>query len=224
MGFGLKCDLHYAFIVCEYRFVAVTKVKTPNLDILIRRAGDDQLRVVRDVHTQHRELEELMTIPAGRENGRTYFVSIEGQEKFERVLVEYLDRRVQEGHSQELSVRTVSDGQDILCHFERARMNERQMFPGLCQDEASDHRASTVQGKFDIITRCWCLFKLPKFYIFIRASADQRTLVSTHVQGPNCTRVRVYGLDQRRRGQIVEQYLSSFSSDGNLPHASASQS
>ena len=46
MGLLLKGDLHDRFVVCEYRFVAVTKVETPDLHVLVGRTRYDQFRVV----------------------------------------------------------------------------------------------------------------------------------------------------------------------------------
>ena len=56
VGLVLKCNLHDTLIVRKYRLVAVAEVKTPDFDILIRRAGDDKFGVGRYVHRQDGEL------------------------------------------------------------------------------------------------------------------------------------------------------------------------
>jgi len=46
MGLFLKGDLHNRFVVCEYGFVAVTEIETPDLHVLVGRTRHDQFRVV----------------------------------------------------------------------------------------------------------------------------------------------------------------------------------
>lgn len=46
----LERDLHDAVVVRKERLVAVSKVKTPDFDVLVGRARNEELRVGRDVH------------------------------------------------------------------------------------------------------------------------------------------------------------------------------
>lgn len=53
MAIPLKRNLHDALLVRKDRLVAIAKVETPDLDVFIGRAGDDEFRVGRDVHGEH---------------------------------------------------------------------------------------------------------------------------------------------------------------------------
>lgn len=46
MGLFLKRDLHNRFIVREYGFVTVTKIETPDLNVLVGRTCHDQFGIV----------------------------------------------------------------------------------------------------------------------------------------------------------------------------------
>lgn len=61
--------------------MAVAKVESPDLDVLVGRAGDEHGRVGGDVEGHHRQL-----------------VPVQGQEELERVRKEYLHRVVQQRH------------------------------------------------------------------------------------------------------------------------------
>ncbi len=39
-------DLHYAVVVCEEGFVAVAEIETPESDVLVGGAGDEEFGVV----------------------------------------------------------------------------------------------------------------------------------------------------------------------------------
>lgn len=52
----LEGDAHDALLVRKKGPVAVPEIETPNLDVLVGRAGDDELVVVRDVKREDREL------------------------------------------------------------------------------------------------------------------------------------------------------------------------
>lgn len=56
VGALLEGDAHDALLVGEERPVAISKVETPNLDVLVGRAGYDELVVVRDVEGKNGEL------------------------------------------------------------------------------------------------------------------------------------------------------------------------
>ena len=60
MRAALERDLHHTPIVREQRFVAITKVETPYLDVLVRGAGDEELRVIGDVHGEDGKLKDKM--------------------------------------------------------------------------------------------------------------------------------------------------------------------
>ena len=53
VAFFFEEHLRHAFFVGEYRFVTVTEVEAPNLDILVRRTCHDEFGITRDVHGQH---------------------------------------------------------------------------------------------------------------------------------------------------------------------------
>ena len=53
---AFECNLHDALVVSEDGFVAITEIEAPDLHVLVRRAGDNELRVVGDVHGQDRKL------------------------------------------------------------------------------------------------------------------------------------------------------------------------
>lgn len=74
----LKCHLHDAVVVCKDRLVTVAEVKTPYLDVLVRRAGDDELGVVRNVKSENRKLRGYTSALAlNAMLGRAHFVSVE---------------------------------------------------------------------------------------------------------------------------------------------------
>jgi len=52
----LEYYLHNTLAVRKNRFVAITKVETPNFHVFIRRACCDQFRIIRDIHTENRQL------------------------------------------------------------------------------------------------------------------------------------------------------------------------
>lgn len=56
MRVSLESDLHNTFIVREDRFVTVSKVQAPYLDVLVGRARNYKLGVVRDIHGKNRQL------------------------------------------------------------------------------------------------------------------------------------------------------------------------
>lgn len=72
--------------------MAVPKVQSPDLDVLISRPTDQQGTVRGDVHTQHWQL-----------------VTIQGQEELEGVCEEELDGGVKQRHSYQLACRCVAD-------------------------------------------------------------------------------------------------------------------
>lgn len=60
-----------------------------------------------------------------------YLVSVERKEKFERVLIEHLDGGIKKCDREKLPVGAVANGQDVVSHFEGARVDERYDFPAL---------------------------------------------------------------------------------------------
>jgi hypothetical protein len=64
MGPLLKRDLHDRVVVREYRAVTIAKVHTPDLDVLVGRAGGDEFRVGGDVEGEDGELGRV-----GRQRG-----------------------------------------------------------------------------------------------------------------------------------------------------------
>ena len=52
----LEGNLHHTFLMCENRFVTISKIKPPYFDIFVRRTGDNQFRIMRDVHGKDRKL------------------------------------------------------------------------------------------------------------------------------------------------------------------------
>lgn len=54
----LERDLHDAFFVSEERAVAISKVESPDLDVLVGRAGDDELRVGGNVEGEDGKLRQ----------------------------------------------------------------------------------------------------------------------------------------------------------------------
>ena len=66
--------------------VAVPKVQSPDLDVLVSRPTDQKGAVRGDVHTQHRQL-----------------VTVQGQEELEGVCEEELDGGVKQRHSYQLA-------------------------------------------------------------------------------------------------------------------------
>lgn len=73
----LKCYLHDAVVVRKDRLVAVAEVKAPYLDVLVRRAGDDELGVVRNVKSKNRKLRGYTSALALTATlGRAHFVSV----------------------------------------------------------------------------------------------------------------------------------------------------
>lgn len=59
MAVFLERDLHHTLVVCEQRLVAVTEVETPYFDVLVSRAGDEELRIAGNVHGQYGKLQEV---------------------------------------------------------------------------------------------------------------------------------------------------------------------
>ena len=47
---ALESNLHHTPVVREQRLMAVAEVETPYLDVLVRGAGHEELRVIGDVH------------------------------------------------------------------------------------------------------------------------------------------------------------------------------
>ena len=68
MTVRLKRDLHNTVVVRKDGPMTITKVQTPDLDILIRRASDDEFRIERNVKGQDRQLLQLV---GGREGGES---------------------------------------------------------------------------------------------------------------------------------------------------------
>lgn len=62
-----------------------------------------------------------------------YLVSVERNEKLERVLIEHLDSGVKKCDREKLPVGAEANGQDIVGHFEGARVDERYDFPVLAR-------------------------------------------------------------------------------------------
>jgi hypothetical protein len=109
MAVLLERDLHDRVVVRKQRLVAVAKVKPPDLDVLVGRACDEQLRIGRDVHVEHRQL-----------------VAVEREEELERVLVEDLDGRVKQRNREQPAVGRVADREDVVRHLERLGVDERE--------------------------------------------------------------------------------------------------
>jgi hypothetical protein len=62
-----------------------------------------------------------------------YLVTVERKEKFERVLIKNFDSRVEKRNCQKLSIGTETDRQDVVRHFQSARVDQRHSFPFLGQ-------------------------------------------------------------------------------------------
>lgn len=50
VGLFLKKDLHDTFLMGKDRSMTITKIKAPNLDILIRGTCHDEFGVIRNIH------------------------------------------------------------------------------------------------------------------------------------------------------------------------------
>jgi hypothetical protein len=51
-----KCNLQYAILMREKCLVTITKIKAPEANILISRAGNNKFAIVGDVHVENRKL------------------------------------------------------------------------------------------------------------------------------------------------------------------------
>jgi hypothetical protein len=60
-----------------------------------------------------------------------YLVSVERKEKIECVLIEYLDSRIEKCDGEKLPIGAIANGQDVIGHFEGARVDKRYDFPAL---------------------------------------------------------------------------------------------
>ena len=61
-------------------------------------------------------------------------MTVERQEKFECILIEYFDSRVKKRNCQKLSVGTEADRQNVVRHFQGARVNKRHSSPFLVRE------------------------------------------------------------------------------------------
>lgn len=125
-------NLHDALVVGKNGLVAVSKVETPDLDVLIRRARDEKLRVRRDIHRKDGQL-MVGSIVSPEGNCRkvadrliTNLVPVEREEELERVLVEDLDRRVEERDGEQPTIRRVSNRENVVGHLECPSVDERE--------------------------------------------------------------------------------------------------
>jgi len=105
----LEFDLHNRVLVSKEALVAITKVKAPEFDVLVCRTCGDQLRVVGDVHVQHRQL-----------------VSVQVEEMLQGVGEEYFDSVVEKSQGKELSVGRVADAENVIGDFQGAGLFESQ--------------------------------------------------------------------------------------------------
>lgn len=206
---GLESDLHDALVVREEGPVAVAKVETPDLDVLVRRAGHDQLRVGRDVECEDRKLsrggsvvsDRMRNGPGARPAGRTYLVTVQRQEELERVGVKDLDRRVEQRDGQQPTVRAILDSENIVRHLERLDMRERQ----------HARRRATLDLGRDLAD-----FKIPKLDVLVGRTGHETSLVGTDVERPQRAGVGGESLEEGRGGQIVEQEFARFGTDHDL--------
>ena len=51
-------------------------------------------------------------------------MTIEGKEELQRVLVEHLHSRIEQGDREEFAIWTVTDRQHVVCHFERSSVDQ----------------------------------------------------------------------------------------------------
>jgi hypothetical protein len=60
-----------------------------------------------------------------------YLVSVERKKEFERILIEYFDSGVKKCDCKKFSVGAITNGQDVIRHFEGADVDQRYNFPAL---------------------------------------------------------------------------------------------
>lgn len=109
MAIPLEHDLHDGVLMGKEGLVAISKVETPDLDVLVGGTGGDQLAVGRDVHVEDGKL-----------------VAVEVVEEFEGIGEEDFDCVVEEGGGNVLSIWCKSDAENVVGEFDGAGMDEAE--------------------------------------------------------------------------------------------------
>ncbi|KAH3676624.1 hypothetical protein OGATHE_001113 [Ogataea polymorpha] len=102
-GFWYKLDFHDCILMPENRLVTVSKVQSPNPYVFICGRRDYQFRVKRDINRKHRKL-----------------VSVQAEEKLERVEEEDLDGVIQQSNSQVFGIWRNLNTKHIVAHLQRS--------------------------------------------------------------------------------------------------------
>lgn len=220
MAAALERDLHDALVVRKERAVAVAKVEAPDLDVLVGRAGDDELRVGRDVEREDGELrdnkDEGISVCCSRglrepieTRTWTHLVAVEREEELERVGVEDLDGRVEERHGEEPAVRAVLDGEDVVGHLERLDVRERE-----------DPRDGAALD----LGRHLAHLEVPELDVLVGRARDEAATVGPDVQRPKRRRMRGERLEEGGRRQVVQEELARLGADDDLQEGRVSGS
>jgi hypothetical protein len=140
----------------------------------------------------------------GEVERETDLVAVERKEELERIGVEDLDRRVEQTHRQQRTIRRVLNRQHIIRHLQRLDMREGKHLNGL-------RRPFNLRLSRDLPD-----FEVPELDVFVGGTGDEAAAVGADVERPEGTGVGGEGLEEGGGGEIVEEEVARFRSDHDL--------
>lgn len=141
---------------------------------------------------------------------------IKRKEEFKGVLVEDLDSSVEQGDCEQLPIGAEAHRQDLVRHLERTRMCERQMATAMLLEEYIYNSSHLHSQRTTAHLPLLPPLKLPKLHLLVRTPADKHFVVLPHMQRPHRAGVRLDGVDESGRCNVVYQDLAGLCADGEV--------